>query len=575
MAILLSAWAPRAWAYGGDTHYYLRFASALDTCFDWDEAHLIASADYLVDKNRTTTAEKHPLKKHNKINWHAFSRNQERFNELWERVLQEQNRELQLVKLGQFLHYTSDWESHYGHGVRMGHGIPTMFARDPDSLGNDESNNVRMIDQTIYHMLRVCAAWGRTPEGDADLALVDVYWELADEPLMDVLFDTNTPRWKRWGKRWKMGKEILRRNHQLIEELIAKRGAGRPERNIPDDFTPGDPEKGLPPPLGLRYDKDGELQEILGVEIELLPEYDGTRLSSVEQDRLEQALETDLVDDLEALVQDGREVDLYTNVQLSLEDAKLTDDGWLVEVEIENLGPGKSEQGRLDLFVLDVATEELLGETSRQIPSMKGGETVAYRVAVQSVAEPTRRVLMGASLKVNDLSADNNDVWFVPWRNEVERTQKMKAKKKNKKRAASAVQFLGAAKMWVDDTGDAWMMLTAYVEGGDSSRRLGNVALKLGEAELTLESDRVWFSFPDLRRRLVPAKGGFLLPRSDAACRELENGQTLLEVNITGGDALPATTTFEMDPEFVKDALMSCRREGRFTRSEARPRFGR
>ena len=48
------------------------FATALEACFDWDEAHLIASADYLVDKNRTTTAEKHPFKKHNKINWHAF-----------------------------------------------------------------------------------------------------------------------------------------------------------------------------------------------------------------------------------------------------------------------------------------------------------------------------------------------------------------------------------------------------------------------------------------------------------------------------------------------------------------------
>ena len=40
---LALAAAPALLAYGGDTHYYLRFATALETCFDWDEAHLIAA----------------------------------------------------------------------------------------------------------------------------------------------------------------------------------------------------------------------------------------------------------------------------------------------------------------------------------------------------------------------------------------------------------------------------------------------------------------------------------------------------------------------------------------------------
>ena len=74
-------------------------AEALEACFTWDEAHLIASADYLVDKNRTTTAEKQPLKTHNKINWHAFGRNEERFNVLWERVLEEQDPNLEHKRL--------------------------------------------------------------------------------------------------------------------------------------------------------------------------------------------------------------------------------------------------------------------------------------------------------------------------------------------------------------------------------------------------------------------------------------------------------------------------------------------
>jgi len=106
--LLVAASSPLAWGYAGDTHYYLRFASALEACFNWDEAHLIASADLMLDKNRSTVAEKHPFKKYNKVYWHAFSRDQERFSELWERVLREQDPELKLIKLGQFSHYLED-----------------------------------------------------------------------------------------------------------------------------------------------------------------------------------------------------------------------------------------------------------------------------------------------------------------------------------------------------------------------------------------------------------------------------------------------------------------------------------
>ena len=249
VVVLFMASAPsRVGAYGGDTHYYLRFAKALEACFTWDEAHLIASADYLVDKNRTTTAEKQPFKTHNKINWHAFSRDEDRFNVLWERVIAEGDRNLQLVKLGQFLHFATDWESHYGYGVRMGHGVPTIFARDPDSLGSNMMNNSRMIGQTLYHMMQVCSMWGRDLGGsnDVDRAMIAVVESLIEEPIMQTLFETNTPRHKKWGKRWKMGKEILARNHLLVEELIERRSAPHPERAVPEDFTPGDPRKGLP-----------------------------------------------------------------------------------------------------------------------------------------------------------------------------------------------------------------------------------------------------------------------------------------------------------------------------------------
>jgi hypothetical protein len=262
---------PAAHGYGGDTHYYLRFALALEACFDWDEAHVIASADYLIDKNRSTTAEKHPFQEHNKINWHAFNRNEERFNELWERVLVEDDPELQLVKLGQFLHYISDWESHFGYGTRMGHGVATVRGKDPDSLGANHMNNWRMLDQTIDHMVKVCVARGRSPwrGDDPDLFRSNLYKELAGEALLDEMFAYNTRKWKSWGVRGKKGKQILARNHLLIEQLIERRSEGSSSRGVPEDFTPGDPERGLPPPIGLRYDKNGALLEVYGVELEL------------------------------------------------------------------------------------------------------------------------------------------------------------------------------------------------------------------------------------------------------------------------------------------------------------------
>ena len=53
--------------YELDSHYYLRFGLSLSTCFDWDEAHLIASGDWNLDANGATHAEMNPIQKRNKI----------------------------------------------------------------------------------------------------------------------------------------------------------------------------------------------------------------------------------------------------------------------------------------------------------------------------------------------------------------------------------------------------------------------------------------------------------------------------------------------------------------------------
>jgi len=123
-----------------DSHYYLRFGLSLSTCFDWDEAHLIASGDWGMDENGTTHAEMNPVQTRNKIDWHAFGHSDRRFHELWLRSTAEQDLELRLIKLGQFMHFLEDWEAHAGYGIRMGHARDTFRGRDPDSLGNSFPN---------------------------------------------------------------------------------------------------------------------------------------------------------------------------------------------------------------------------------------------------------------------------------------------------------------------------------------------------------------------------------------------------------------------------------------------------
>jgi hypothetical protein len=280
-----------------------------------------------------------------------------------------------------------------------------------------------------------------------------------------------------------------------------------------------------------------------------------------EQEALEERLETDLVDDLEQQVQDGKDLDLNVNVELRLEDADITDDGWSVEVEIENLGSKASDAGDLEMYVLDVASEELLGRTTVPIPALEGGETFARDFPIAAKGQPSRRILIGATLQVNDLSADNNDVWFVPWRDAVDAADRKK-KKKTEKKGPGTVELLGKPKMWVDEHDDGWLMLNAFVTGGDSSRRLGSLTIRLGELELEVgDTDDIWWSVPDLRRRIVPARTGVWLPTIEQACTEIVKDDAHLEVTITGEDAVTATKRFELTPEFAEEYREACRRQ--------------
>jgi hypothetical protein len=123
-------------AYEIDVHFYLTYVLARLAGFSIPDASLIARADQSMDDNRTTTAFAFPLpplhyREHGKL-WHAFNVNQDavmqRFRDLQCRagVSETADRGLvttcdsaisvtypiQLVYLGQFLHYYQDTYAH-------------------------------------------------------------------------------------------------------------------------------------------------------------------------------------------------------------------------------------------------------------------------------------------------------------------------------------------------------------------------------------------------------------------------------------------------------------------------------
>ncbi len=570
-AVLLMVTSTQAFGYGGDTHYYLHFGIALEACFDWDEAHLIASANYLIDKNRTTTSEKHPLSRQSKIDWHAFGGNEERFNTLWERVLAEKDRGVQLVKLGQFLHFVSDWEAHHGYSTRWGHGFHTGFGRDPDSLGYDRWNNYRMIVQSLFLMLKVCEAREQAPAQHAERSVGSLMMTKAGpfvfDPRVDELFVSGSPKWRTLGRRGKKGRQVLANAHRLVEELIEFRSHQRSERKIPEDFTPGDPEKGLPPPIGLRYDKNGDLVEVVGVEFELLPEYEGDEMSDEKEATVEEALDSELVNELALKIQGEEDTpSLDVHVWLEILDADLEEDGWTVTVRIENFGDRASTDGELELWVSHLVTEELLGEATEPIPGVAGEDATRRRVFVAADTEPTKDVMITGVLNMEDLSADDNDDWLLPWGSGFDATTG-KGKKKRKAWTPAPATVLGEPLIWDVDSQGAWISLILAAPGGDTTRRLDQTAMSLigpGErvpVDLNESRPVIWFAAPDVRRRIVTARTFTWIPYDDVLCRPMARPDfrpEFFELTVSGNNIEPEPIRIELDDRVVKQLRDGC-----------------
>jgi hypothetical protein len=383
LSVLLFAVSAELGAFAPDTHYYLTFGMALATCFDWKEAHIIASGDEMTDRNKTTVAET-SLKKRKKRAWHAFGHSTEQLNALWQRVLDEEFHELQMMKFGQFLHYLQDWEAHAGYPLTIGHALATIAGKDPDSLAKSQARTDRMVQASLDHMAMLCAELGRLPEGvsDSDLALFDDADEADADRIIEDLISSSKPGWraKGFGAFGKEGEEIVRKNKTRVEQYIER--VLRPMGvEIPEDFKPGDDEHGIPPPIELIYDDEGELA--------------GELSEAVEKARQEREKEFE---------------DRPSDVELAR--AERTDDGWDILVKVKNNRRDPFPDGSLRLIATDPIAEEKLGEVQMPIPNVQPGERHEI-AAVIPVTREADQVLIGLVAEVGHLSGQTYERWFM------------------------------------------------------------------------------------------------------------------------------------------------------------------
>ncbi len=443
-----------SFGYALDSHYQLRFGLSLSTCFDWDEAHLIASGDWNLDANGATHAEMHPLQKRNKINWHAFGHSDKRFNELWLRSAAEKDLRLRLIKLGQFMHFLEDWESHDGYGLRMGHARDTYRGRDPDSLGNSQAKNLRMVQSALDHLLKTCEDLGRL-DGDRDRQLIVLMTMLYDDGLIDALYENSDPDWKR-GKLGGVRQEhmhIRAGNKKLVEEFIERKLMLLPEKNIPADFEPGT-ERGIPPHLEIPFDRDGNI----------------VSNQSAREAMAEWAAASERAPDI-ALSLDEARIDYRgTKGRLS---------GWRIKLHATNEGEIESVAGQIEIIVIDSDDEKVLGQSSEVLPALDPGETRQFQVRITANGRPEPDVIIGAFARVGDLSAMNDEDWLMLGDAEEEIPDVPDVVDVDPPaKGQETVQFLDPPKSFVvADT--ACMLVTAYTSGGDSPRKLDEVVFEL------------------------------------------------------------------------------------------------
>lgn len=537
-------------AFERDSHYYLRFGLALTTCFNWEESHLIASGDWGMDENRVTTAEMNPIQRKNKIQWHAFGHSDERFHELWQRSREEKDLKRRLVLLGQFMHFLEDWESHAGYGVRMGHARATFTGRDPDSLGSNMIRNRRMVQSALEHLLRTCDDLERL-DSNVDEILVRNMKTLDDIQLLQGLFEASDPAWKqgKLGGFRRHAAEIMTVNKTRVEEMIERFVKHIPQKDVPEDFKPGDPERGLPPSLGLTFDRDGNVLDL-----------------------------PDLVADV--LAANAKAAHFAPDLAVNITKAQARKKSWRVRVEIFNQGEEDVSDVAVDVVVIDSGKETVLAKKSESVPAIAAGKSVKLSLDLPSSDRPSNDVIYGAYI-----SGKEDDDWMnnIDWqmRKEVanERPDVRIIDDVDKCRGdrlvefpercsgngpIEAVQFLEPPKLYVVGN-QACFVITALTAEGDSPEKLGDVNIGLvsedGKTHQLLGSIPPLWSALTTQKKLVAGKLVACFTPKPAHCKAwwtTHKPRLLLEISAHDKSVEPVHEIIPIDLPARRIALQAC-----------------
>lgn len=529
-------------SYERDSHYYLRYGLSLATCFDWGEAHLIASGDWGMDENGSTHAEMNPVQTRNKIDWHAFGHSDRRFHELWLRSVNEPNLDLRLIKLGQFMHFLEDWEAHAGYGIRMGHARDTFAGRDPDSLGNSFPKNHRMVQSALDHLLATCEDLGRL-ELDRDQHLIEIMNAIYADELLEDLFEASEPDWKRrkLGSYRKEAPLIKAANKERIEAIVMNKFKQLQEKNIPANFAPG-PETGIPPSLGIPFDREGNVLNTL----------------SVRESVREWASFAERSPDISLSMLDAR---IYFrrsgNRQLA---------GWRVRLNASNVGELDSEPGHIEIVVIDSDDENILAQVSEPLPPLRPGESRDFRVNISAKRHPEPDVIIASFARVGDLTAMNDEDWLMLGDAEAEQPDRPIVVELDPLPAGpETVSFLEPPRLFVIED-SVCVVVKALVSAGDSPAKLdkvvGEFIIEVNESLMFQRAVPGRWSAMTTDRGLVAGKTFecFRLDQESADFVRTDSPQPMqLAITLEAEGSDPYTEAFPIDPKIVRAVLVVVR----------------
>jgi hypothetical protein len=156
---------------------------------------------------------------------------------------------------------------------------------------------------------------------------------------MADLYEIGDPAWKKGkikGIR-KAHQEVRDRSQRRIEEFVERLKAN-PDKRVPEWFTAGDPERGIPQVLQIPYNKDADILATPGA--------------------------TDPVEEILARNRADREEE---DLRVYIESYKQFQGGFDVRLTAANVGSEPSDAGSIDVYVIDPDQQTELASASVEL----------------------------------------------------------------------------------------------------------------------------------------------------------------------------------------------------------------